>query len=134
MHILLDTVCERASFNLSKKALPIQQTKPEVNITSTLTFIASIASATTTPLADMQKKTVFLLAMTAFFCPSDLSRLQLSSAQIHPHTETLTFDGKSPKERRKRRRIIKIIRVQRHSTHSLCPVLAFAHYVTIQKR
>ncbi|KAI9028906.1 hypothetical protein CLU79DRAFT_680229, partial [Phycomyces nitens] len=104
--------------HLALRAPLLRQTRPSVDLAPTLAHLAGIDSATSTPLAPLSQKTAFLR-------PSDLSRLQLLSAQVDPSLGALSFDILGPKEWRNGRRIVKTIAIQRHSSLSLCPIWAF---------
>ncbi|OAD79441.1 hypothetical protein PHYBLDRAFT_139470 [Phycomyces blakesleeanus NRRL 1555(-)] len=83
---------------LAIMAILTQQHKTHMDLTPTLSFLASIPSLASTSLAALAWKTVFLLAMTAFLRPSDLNCLQLTSAYLQTNTGALVFDLHAPKE------------------------------------
>ncbi|OAD79393.1 hypothetical protein PHYBLDRAFT_58443 [Phycomyces blakesleeanus NRRL 1555(-)] len=86
---------------LAKMAILTQQHKTHMDLTPTLSFLASIPSLASTSLAALAWKTVFLLAMAAFLRPSDLNCLQLTSAYLQTNTGALVFDLHAPKECRR---------------------------------
>ncbi|ORE05979.1 hypothetical protein BCV72DRAFT_305917 [Rhizopus microsporus var. microsporus] len=91
---------------LARREPPKQIHRPTIDISPALNHIRQIQSTTSTPLPLLQKKTAFLLAMTAFLRPSDLHLV-------------------SPKETRDHRRIIKPFTIFPNQNCSLCSVRAF---------
>ncbi|KAI9277316.1 hypothetical protein BC943DRAFT_373959 [Umbelopsis sp. AD052] len=101
----------KALLKHSKRIAALKQLlKPRVDISPTLRFLARIPSDTSAPLADLNKKAAFLLAMAAFLRPSDLECNSL-------HHCTMTSQGDiaikvvAPKELRAGRRIIKVLAI-----------------------
>ncbi|KAG2171882.1 hypothetical protein INT44_006111 [Umbelopsis vinacea] len=91
-------------------AAPKQLLKPRVDISPTLRFLARILSDTSAPLADLNKKAAFLLAMAAFLRPSDLERISLHHCTMTSQGD-LTIKVVAPKEHRAGRRIIKTLAI-----------------------
>lgn len=116
----------RTLFRHSRKTAPPRSlSKPAIDISPSLRFIAQIPSSPTTALSDLNKKTAFLLAMAAFLRPSDLERISLQDCQVNRQGD-LTISIKAPKERRAGRLIIKTLLIKHNSDYKeLCPVLAF---------
>ncbi|KAI9007935.1 hypothetical protein CLU79DRAFT_878194, partial [Phycomyces nitens] len=117
----------RDLFQLLKRAAPpIPMSRPMVDLSPTFNFLSEIASASTTPLSSLSRKTAFLLAMAAFLRPSDLHRIVLNKCSIDSQ-QRLHLVISAPKETRDGRRIIKSPILQPHqSNNALCPVLAFS--------
>lgn len=109
---------------LACKEPPKQIHCPTIDISPTLNHLRQIQSTTPTSLLLLQKKTAFLLAMTAFLRPSDLHRIDLQLADINNGFQ-LTFQVISPKETRGHHRIIKSFTIFPNQGCSLCPVRAF---------
>lgn len=63
--------------------------------------------------------------MAAFLRPSDIERIDLTSASVSTDKQTLYFKVVAPKEKRKGFHIIKPFLIHAHRTPSLCPVQAF---------
>ncbi|KAG1050395.1 hypothetical protein G6F43_007325 [Rhizopus delemar] len=109
---------------LCASTAPVLIHRPTVDLTPTITYLQRIDSNTCT-LRCLQQKTAFLLAMAAFLRPSDLSRIELTSAIIDPNNSTLTFNIGAPKERRRGLKIIKPVMIYPHMEANLCPVIAY---------
>ncbi|KAL0092167.1 hypothetical protein J3Q64DRAFT_1831612 [Phycomyces blakesleeanus] len=110
---------------LATMAPPTRHHKTHVDLTPTLSFLASIPSLASSSLAALSQKTAFLLAMAAFLRPSDLHCLQLTSAYLWTNMGALVFDVHAPKECRRGQQIVKTIMIQPHTTKSLCLIQAF---------
>ncbi|KAI9311875.1 hypothetical protein BX666DRAFT_1867143, partial [Dichotomocladium elegans] len=78
---------------------PRPWSRPVVDVTPTLRFLASIASLPTTTISLLNQKTAFLLAMAAFLRPSDLHRIQLQHCSVSTDN-LLTLSILTPKETR----------------------------------
>ncbi|ORE02525.1 hypothetical protein BCV72DRAFT_215075, partial [Rhizopus microsporus var. microsporus] len=109
---------------LTRREPPKEIHRPTIDISPTLNYIRQIQSSTSTPLPLLQKKTAFLLAMTAFLRPSGLHCIDLQSADINNGFQ-LTFQVVSSKETRDHRRIIKPFTIFPNQDYSLCPVRTF---------
>ncbi|CEP12337.1 hypothetical protein [Parasitella parasitica] len=107
--------------SLATQMLPIK-------LTPTFRAVRAILSTTTNPLAQLQRKMSFLLAMTCFLRPSDVQRIDRAS-MICQDTESLDFRVVAPKETRGHRRIIKPFYVCAHADPLLCPVLALSAFL-----
>jgi hypothetical protein len=106
-------------------AKPKQLLKPRIDVSPTLRFLAQIPSDTSAPLADLNKKTAFLLAMAAFLRPSDLERISLHHCSVTSQGD-LIIKVIAPKELRAGRRIIKTLTIRRNDNFKeLCPVRTF---------
>ncbi|PHZ15769.1 uncharacterized protein RHIMIDRAFT_235107 [Rhizopus microsporus ATCC 52813] len=70
---------------LARREPPKQIHRPTIDISPALNHIRQIQSTTSTPLPLLQKKTAFLLAMTAFLRPSDLHRIDLAFIALRDH-------------------------------------------------
>ncbi|GAB5594025.1 hypothetical protein Unana1_08925 [Umbelopsis nana] len=110
--------------NFKKNGPPLSLTKPPVDLTLTLSFLAKIASNGRTSLKALNQKTAFLLAIAAFLRPSDLFRIVLSKCVTDAQAR-LTLCIEAPKETRQRRPIIKSLTVHSLATDDpLCAVAA----------
>lgn len=116
----------KALLKHSKRAAPPKQLlKPTVDITPTLRFLAQIPSDNSASLADLNKKTAFLLAMAAFLRPSDLERISLQHCTVTSHGD-LVIKVVAPKELRAGRRIVKSLSIRKNDNFKeLCPVRTF---------
>ncbi|KAG2173026.1 hypothetical protein INT44_006999 [Umbelopsis vinacea] len=116
----------KALFKYSRKSAPPRpMSKPVVDITPSLRFVAQIRSSTETSLADLNQKTDFLLAMAAFLRPSDLERISLPNSKLINQGD-LQLTIVAPKELRAGRRITKTFVVRKNTDFKqLCPVRAF---------
>ncbi|KAI9033677.1 hypothetical protein CLU79DRAFT_830046 [Phycomyces nitens] len=111
---------------LKRAAPPLPMSRPLVDLSPTFTYLSKIASASTAPLLSLSRKTSFLLAMSAFFRPSDIYCIVLSKCSIDGQ-QLLHLVISAPKETRDSRRIIKSPILHHHlSNNALCPVLAFS--------
>lgn len=111
--------------NFKKNGPPLSLTKPPVDLTLTLSFLAKIPSNARTSLTALNQKTAFLLAMAAFLRPSDLFCIVLSQCVIDSQAR-LTLCIEAPKETRQGRPIIKSLTVHSLAADDpLCPVAAF---------
>lgn len=68
---------------LARREPPKQIHRPTIGISPTLNHLRQIQSTTSTPLPFLQNAAAFLLAMAAFFRPSDIHRIDLQSADIN---------------------------------------------------
>ncbi|CEP13162.1 hypothetical protein [Parasitella parasitica] len=109
--------------SLAAQEPPILIHRPTIELTPTFRAVRAIPSATTTPIAQLQRKMSFLLAMTCFLRPSDVQRIDRASMTCQD-TESPNFRVVAPKETRGHRRIIKPFHVCAHADPLLCPVLA----------
>jgi hypothetical protein len=109
-----------------KKSGPLLSlTRPQVDITTTLSHLAKILSNGRTSLIALNQKTAFLLAMAAFLRPSDLFRIVLSKCTLD-EAGRLSLCIEAPKETRLGRPIIKTLMVHPLLNEDpLCPVAAF---------
>jgi hypothetical protein len=116
----------KALLKHSKRTAPAKQLlKPTVDITPTLRFLAQMPSDNSAPLADLNKKTAFLLAMAAFLRPSDLERISLQHCSVTSHGDLL-IKVVAPKELRAGRRIVKSLSIRKNDNFKeLCPVCTF---------
>ena len=111
--------------NLKRRAPPVPQHRPAVDLAPTLDYLRRIPSSTATALNLLRDKTCFLLAMAAFLRPSDLARIDLAQCTIDS-TRMLHLHICSPKERRRGRAIIKTVSISPNTrVPALCPVSAF---------
>ncbi|KAI9312529.1 hypothetical protein BX666DRAFT_1833575, partial [Dichotomocladium elegans] len=109
----------------ARAAPPRPWSRPVVDVTPTLRFLASIASLPTTTISLLNQKTAFLLAMAAFLWPSDLHCIQLQHCSVSTDN-LLTLSILAPKETCCGQRIIKTLVVHPLAADSaLCPVQAF---------
>ncbi|GAB5587993.1 hypothetical protein Unana1_02893 [Umbelopsis nana] len=108
-----------------KTAPPRSLSKPAIDISPSLRFIAQIPSSSTAAFSDLNKKTAFLLAMAAFLRPSDPGRISLQDCQVNRQRD-LEISIKAPKELRAGQRITKTLLITHNpDCKELCPVLAF---------
>ena len=111
--------------SIAASAPPIPIYRPQVDISSTLSYLEQVETSTSAPLAPLQQKLAFLLAMVCFLRPSDLHRISLYSALVDSVCGSLTFTVVAPKERRKSRRILKPFTIYPLANSALCPVYTF---------
>ncbi|KAG1059853.1 hypothetical protein G6F57_016396 [Rhizopus arrhizus] len=114
--------------SLKSRAPPQPIHRPTVDLSPSLKAVRLIdINDLSTPLPHLQQKLAFLLGVAAFLRPSDLHRIDFTTAniEIERNRQCLSFQFVAPKERRAGRRIIKPFRVYSHQDPSLCPVATF---------
>lgn len=114
--------------SLAARAPPKPIHRPTVDLGPSLAAMKKIdTNSPSTLLSHIQQKLAFLLGMAAFLRPSDLHRIDFSSAVVESDSgrRFLSFTVVAPKEKRKGQRIIKPFRVFEHHDSALCPVATF---------
>ncbi|CEG76669.1 hypothetical protein RMATCC62417_11530 [Rhizopus microsporus] len=114
--------------SLKAQASPKQIHRPTINLGSTLLELCRIdIDSPSTPIVHLQKKLAFLLGMAAFLHPSELHRIDFSTAAIKTESgrHFLFFQVIAPKEKRGGQRIVKPFQVYSHHVCELCPVATF---------
>ncbi|KAI8137594.1 hypothetical protein BJV82DRAFT_700568 [Fennellomyces sp. T-0311] len=113
------TLLRRLTRDASLRSL----TRPTLDITSTLRYLGSIDSASSTSLTLLNHKAAFLLATAAFLRPSDLHRIQLLQCRVDEE-DRLHLCIWLPKETHGGHHIIKtlVIHPLAELSGDLCPV------------